>query len=199
MRAKQHDKLHAKVIWTPHAAIVGSANASSNGLPQEESIAAGLIEAGVYLEDRGILQEIQSWFHNLYSMKARTIAPSDLDEARKARVLSPKVDQSSSGRPAKKSLLELAQTVLVANLDEPVTIAIYRELLSQDTNRSARNYLAANAKEVQRRFKIEQKDFKKLDWYANWSSLPSNFFLIDLSFEERRNSNSEGDADIPFD
>ena len=42
-RAKQHDKLHAKVIWTPHAAIVGSANASSNGLPQDETIATGLI------------------------------------------------------------------------------------------------------------------------------------------------------------
>jgi hypothetical protein len=50
-RAKQHDKLHAKVIWTPHAAVVGSANASSNGLPEEDFKATGLIEAGVYWDE----------------------------------------------------------------------------------------------------------------------------------------------------
>src|SRR5437764_8671672 len=35
-RARQNDQLHAKVIWTNAGAIVGSANASSNGLPEEE-------------------------------------------------------------------------------------------------------------------------------------------------------------------
>src|SRR5688572_704206 len=43
-RCRQNDKLHAKVIWSPKAAIVGSANASSNGLPEEETMAKGLIE-----------------------------------------------------------------------------------------------------------------------------------------------------------
>ena len=34
--ARQCDSLHAKVIWTPDEAIVGSANASSNGMPSEK-------------------------------------------------------------------------------------------------------------------------------------------------------------------
>ena len=50
-KARQNDKLHAKVIWTPSGAIVGSANASSNGLPDEEKMIEGLIEAGAYLDD----------------------------------------------------------------------------------------------------------------------------------------------------
>ena len=45
--ARQNDRLRAKVIWTPSAAIVGSADALSNGIPDDEKTAAGLIEAGV--------------------------------------------------------------------------------------------------------------------------------------------------------
>jgi hypothetical protein len=107
-RAKQHDKLHAKVIWTPRAAIVGSANASSNGLPQEELKATGLIEAGLYLEDRATLDDIQSWFQDLFLVRAKGIESSDLEEARLARLLAPKAGGTPKTRSSKKSLLELA-------------------------------------------------------------------------------------------
>ena len=61
-RARQNDKLHAKVIWTPKGAIIGSANASSNGLPEEEELANGLIEAGIYVNNSRTLASIESWF-----------------------------------------------------------------------------------------------------------------------------------------
>src|SRR5690349_21006559 len=51
-KAKQNDMLHAKVVLAGNRAIVGSANASSNGLVEEENLARGLIEAGVLLEGR---------------------------------------------------------------------------------------------------------------------------------------------------
>jgi len=70
-----------------HAAIVGSANASSNGLPEEDFKATGLIEAGVYLDDPATLAEIQTWFHELYSVRACKIKASDLKKARLARQL----------------------------------------------------------------------------------------------------------------
>jgi hypothetical protein len=58
-RARQHDRLNAKVVWTPNGAIVGSANASSNGLPEEENLAKGLIEAGIYLTEKSQLKAIE--------------------------------------------------------------------------------------------------------------------------------------------
>jgi hypothetical protein len=84
-KARQNDKLHAKVIWTPSGAIVGSANASSNGLPEEENQVDGLIEAGVFLEDASVLESIESWFDKLYK-DARPITDADLEAAKKARV-----------------------------------------------------------------------------------------------------------------
>jgi hypothetical protein len=83
-QARQIDKLHAKVIWTPSEAIVGSANASSNGLPDEEKGIEGLIEAGAYLDDTEELASIKSWFDNLYE-NARLITNADLQAAEKAR------------------------------------------------------------------------------------------------------------------
>jgi hypothetical protein len=80
-KARQKDKLHAKVIWTPSGAIVGSANASSNGLPDEEEQVDGLIEAGVYVDDAADLANIQSWFEDLYK-DAQAITDADLEAAK---------------------------------------------------------------------------------------------------------------------
>jgi hypothetical protein len=58
--------LHATEIWAPSGAIAGYANASSNGLPEEERLASGLIEVGVHLKDKDKLKAIERWFDSLY-------------------------------------------------------------------------------------------------------------------------------------
>ena len=83
-RVRQLDNLHAKIIWTPTGAIVGSANASSNGLPEEEGSADGLIEAGIFVTDTPTLRVIEQWFNTQYR-RARHITKSDLRFARAAR------------------------------------------------------------------------------------------------------------------
>lgn len=88
-RARQNDRLHAKVIWTPSGAIVGSANASSNGLPDEEKGIGGLIEAGAFVDDAANLTVIESWFDDLYR-HSQCIEESDLKAAREARRRQPK-------------------------------------------------------------------------------------------------------------
>jgi hypothetical protein len=184
-RAKQHDKLHAKVIWTPHAAVVGSANASSNGLPEEDFKATGLIEAGVYVDDQATLDDIQVWFNELYSERANKITDTDLKKARLARLLAPKNGGAPGKRSPKKSLLELAKTVLASKVDQPISFAIYRECSAPSTDRAAKTYLADNSKEMQRVLKIERKGLKNLHWYVNWPNLPKSSFLIDCHFTKR--------------
>jgi hypothetical protein len=78
--ARQHDKLHAKMIWTRYGAVVGSANASSNGLPEEEYSGVGLIEASVFIKEAVALKEIERWFDGQYN-SARRITKSDLKSA----------------------------------------------------------------------------------------------------------------------
>jgi hypothetical protein len=178
-RARQHDKLHAKVIWTPRGAIIGSANASSNGLLEEEFKAKGLIETGVYLDDQAALDKIQTWFNGLYAGSASEIKASDLEEARRARMLAPKHGGQSRKRSSKKSLLELAKAVLKSKVDQPISFAIYREWAAPSSNRGAKAYLADNSKKMQRLLKIERKDLRNLHWYANWPNLLKSSFLID--------------------
>jgi hypothetical protein len=89
--AVQNDALHAKVIWTPSRAIVGSANASSNGMPTEETFASALIETGVLIEDSQTLSQIETWFDDLYRT-ADPITDADLRRAQVARTLLPNVE-----------------------------------------------------------------------------------------------------------
>jgi hypothetical protein len=101
-RARQCDNLHAKVVWTKDEAIVGSANASASGMPSEDNLAAGLIEAGVLITDGKELRRIETWFDMHYSNPtiSRPIEKPDLEAARKARVIKP------TQHTGKKSLLD---------------------------------------------------------------------------------------------
>jgi hypothetical protein len=83
-RACQNENLHAKVIWSPEGAIVGSANASSNGRPEEEATADGLIEAGIFVEDPVVLDAIKTWFDTLWETSP-AIERVHLEAARIAR------------------------------------------------------------------------------------------------------------------
>jgi hypothetical protein len=57
--------LHAKVIVTSASAIVGSANASANGLGQEGE-EANNIEAAALITNPAFVQDVQHWFNELW-------------------------------------------------------------------------------------------------------------------------------------
>jgi hypothetical protein len=73
--------LHAKVYWTPISAIVGSANASANGLGEEGSV--GSLEAAIQTDDEEILKETAAWFEELWS-KSRPVDAAALKRAYEA-------------------------------------------------------------------------------------------------------------------
>lgn len=55
-------KLHAKVWLTDKAAVLGSSNASANGLGEEGDEARNSLEANIYIEDKKLLDQIGGWF-----------------------------------------------------------------------------------------------------------------------------------------
>ncbi|KQY13678.1 phospholipase D family protein [Rhizobium sp. Root482] len=67
VEVRTNARLHAKVYWSADKAVIGSSNASSNGLAVEGSELQGWAEANVLLTDPRILVETDAWFNVLFS------------------------------------------------------------------------------------------------------------------------------------
>lgn len=62
VRLRTHPQLHAKVYWTPRGVILGSSNASTNGLWGEGKESRGWREANLLVRDHTVIDEIGAWF-----------------------------------------------------------------------------------------------------------------------------------------
>ena len=79
-----HDGLHAKVFLSENGAIVGSANASNNGIGFMEGDAP-LTEAGIFIEvNSEPWQKASEWFKALFSDRAQTVDTDALNAAQLA-------------------------------------------------------------------------------------------------------------------
>lgn len=183
-RARQNDRLHAKVIWTPEGAIVGSANASSNGLPSEEEAAKGLIEAGVHISDPATLASIAAWFDRQYAA-ARRIVPADLDAAADARR---RAIWLSGKRPRKPSLMEAFRSGWPEEFrGKRVRVSLWTTDATPAQNRAAERYIRDEAAVLRDKLHLEPKDFKRLGWYVECSpELPKDTVLIDGFYKRGR-------------
>ncbi|MGH6779884.1 MAG: phospholipase D family protein, partial [Bradyrhizobium sp.] len=81
IQVRHLDRLHAKIYWTPTAVIVGSANASANGLGDESRL--GAIEAALMTDNASALKSVEEWFQSKWE-QARPINEHLLEEGRKA-------------------------------------------------------------------------------------------------------------------
>ena len=78
---KQCDTLHAKVYLSKGGALVGSANASANGLALEGREQESWIEAGMRVTKKEDLKAIDDWFEFQWNTVSSRIANDDIQEA----------------------------------------------------------------------------------------------------------------------
>lgn len=78
---KTHRNLHAKVYMTNAGLIVGSANASTNGLSISASSSSNWKEANIVTDDLGVLSTARSWFEEMWKA-GRDITADDIKKAR---------------------------------------------------------------------------------------------------------------------
>lgn len=71
--------LHAKVVLTARALLVGSANLSSNGLSLEADETGGWIEAGLVTSEQAAMQHARQWFDALWSNPSISFAVTEHD------------------------------------------------------------------------------------------------------------------------
>lgn len=100
---RSHPALHAKVWWTAGRAVLGSSNASANGLAIEGEAAGGWHEANVALDDPAILADIDSWFTRLCAA-GYTVEPEDIERA--AHLWKARVRIAPTGRRLAHTLFE---------------------------------------------------------------------------------------------
>lgn len=176
-RVRQHDALHAKVIWTSKRAIVSSANMSSNGLPVEEKNLRGLIEAGVVLTSPDELSKIGQWFDEKYK-SARPITKDDLKRAKDARPLG-----GWGQRQVKRSLIDALRNGGPQEFrQQRIAFALWKNPMTQAQQKSVRKFLKNNPDKVEQTLKLSRSDFARLDQYAEWDDIPANTFLIDCHY-----------------
>jgi hypothetical protein len=183
-RARQCDRLHAKVLWTQNEAIVGSANASSNGMPVEDNFTGNLIEAGILITDRRQLKKIESWFDRYYGSQtlSRPIGKADLQAAEIARGFG-----WGTPVPGKRSLLAAMQEGGKREFQsQRIYFVMYRYNCTNDENRIAKRFLEEDAASKEGKLKIEPRDVERLTWYTDFYEIPNDAFIIDCYYRKNK-------------
>jgi hypothetical protein len=179
-RAKQSDRLHAKIVWTPGTAIVSSANASSNGLPDEEDGAGGLIEAGVSISDPKQLKAIGAWIDRLHRT-SRSIKKADLDAARLAR--NKRLWGTTPPKGKKQSLIDAIRDGGKLEFDKQRIFFLFCKITATKKEITAANAVVRKGKPtIARAYRISEAQLSDVDYYFDWPEIPANAFLIDCDF-----------------
>ena len=135
---KTLDRLHAKVWIGGDDVIVGSANASRNGLPSEdEQGAKANVEAAVLSQDPRFARELKAWFEKQWRASCE-IDDQHLDEARQLW----KRRRRSGGRGFTSPLTEEIQNSGSRDRFSDLRLLAY---LSEETSQEAENYIGQNA------------------------------------------------------
>jgi hypothetical protein len=78
---KKLSGLHAKVYWSGHGVLVGSSNASANGLAFEGNELAGTIEANTFASDVTLIEQVKLWLEKRVLAEAEEISKEDIKRA----------------------------------------------------------------------------------------------------------------------
>lgn len=170
MNVRQLDDLHAKVVLGTNAALVGSANFSTNGLQLEGPEAAGWSEAGLMTRSVADLRAIAQWFDAEWA-RTRPIEVQDLKRALAA------CKRRRAARPALKQVKSLADFAPADVKDRNLYIAIWGEQPSPGAD-AAYQAVVSDAEE---RELLAPGILERLSFYEAWPDLPKEGILI--SFE----------------
>ncbi len=153
-------RLHAKAWIGADDMIVGSANASANGLGAEGSESLHWRELGVRVSNKAVLGNAIAWFDNLWN-DGRVIHEADLDLARRAW------QRRRRDRPfarAAESLLEAA----IVRPEDFEGRNIYVVVSSEEMSDASSNRLE----------KLSELAGKQLYAFEDWPDIPIDATLI---------------------
>ena len=178
LKVKSHPRLHGKVYATPGMAIVGSSNASTNGLTVEGNEAIGWKEANVQSDDAGFVADAIGFFDELWRDKeARTVRQSDINAALARRASVP------------RGLLDppRANTLVAACREDPeafanVIVVAYDQGLGLQAKR---DYVTFKEQAVEPEPGTKQPNFER-SWAYQTDRIPKGTWVVDLDCKSGR-------------
>ncbi|WP_242141021.1 phospholipase D family protein [Sphingomonas sp. TREG-RG-20F-R18-01] len=126
---KSHPALHAKVYWTFGAAVVGSSNASANGLAVEGADLRAWLEANVRVKDQVTLDEIEDWFGRVFAA-GHEISDPDLERA--TALWKARAKLRPTGKRLVSNLLAAYQNAPSHPVWRQVKLAFWKDALTAD-------------------------------------------------------------------
>lgn len=178
---RTHDRLHAKVYWTPKAVAIGSSNVSTNGLAISPDAAGSWAEANVFSDDPALIEETGVWFDDRWK-ESLAITDPMLEAAREKWNL----------RSRQSSLLNVKQTTLLAAAKadpeafrkHKIYLAIYTQGHSADASK-ARKELRQSGR-TERLEDGSSVSFKDAELYEDWNGIPEGAWLVDCDLKNAR-------------
>ena len=173
-RVRTRDRLHAKVWIGGDDTIVGSANASANGLPGEDEQAANAsIEAVVVSHNPRLARDLRAWFEQQWCASSR-IEDRHLDQARQLW----KRRRRSIGRGFAATLTENLRNPGPLDKFHSLRLLAYR---GEEPSKEAKEHMGRNA--LTYFTDDEWQDFAEENpWYEwpsrvpEWQHLPGTVF-----------------------
>lgn len=169
----QNDKLHSKIYYTDKGCIIGSANASVNGLALEGIELDGWIETCVLMSsDEPATRQVKEWLLGLRAT-SRTILDHDMEAAMNSWTSK----RNSNPVSSKKSFIE--QIMSHSLTDRKIMVGVYRD----------KNLTPSGSKkfeQIEEEFKNSGVDTNKLGCYEDWDGLKLDWEVVDIYFGKRK-------------
>jgi hypothetical protein len=175
-KIKTHAQLHAKLYWSPTGVVVGSSNASANGLVVDADVAKGWREVNILFDQQDQVRRAGERFDALWK-QAKPITKILLDEADlkwRSRIKATKLLSVKS-----KTLFGAYAEDPSVFRGEPIFLAIYDNYLSREASAEQKKW---RAKKETERFKYGLlAKSSALTTYEDWHKMPMGAWLIDCS------------------
>lgn len=163
-------RLHGKVYWTANGAVIGSSNASTNGLGGEGSL-AGWAEANVFSSETDVLKSVHIW---LESCKAGSYEVGDDDLRRAEKIWNERARAAPTGGRLNLDLGDAVRSAPRHAAWTKVKLAIYSEDYSPDGRRQIK------------RDRLRNPVLKDYEAYEDWGELiKAGDWLLDFELNNK--------------
>jgi len=169
---KSHSRLHAKVYLADSIVILGSSNASGNGLVVEDNESSGWVEANVMTDDSSLVRKLNEWFDKLWVCRNSRKVDEKMLVAAQIR-WAKRREMAPIKRPG-KGLLDTCRAN--KELFDNVYLAIYNTGLN-DAQTAALGEVQKGVREISG---LEPHDFGLVWGYGQGWEFPDGAWIIDI-------------------
>lgn len=165
---RHNPNLHAKVLWTDKGVIVGSANASANGLSLEGSDQDGWLEAVIFTDSGSKIKKIKKYVQKIFDEKSSKISKQDMKDAwarwkRRRPIPSPNKDLNFVEALKQGNFTDRQNRIYVV-----VDTEGHEDTVLQDIQEKAEN--------------LQEQDPSwnemDLDAWSNWNGIPREEYIV---------------------